>query len=97
MTVTIKETNFVVPPSLRRQAGFKLGDHVEFRASRGVIIILPKPERPSPLIEAFRASHEDAKRNGTDKMTMKQINAEIAAYRKEKREQAVAATKQRVK
>lgn len=38
-------------------------------------------------MKAFRATHLEAKRHGLDKMTMKQINAEIAAYRKEKRQQ----------
>lgn len=95
MTVTIKEeSEMIVPPSLQRQAGFKLGDQVQFRASRGIITIVPKSAEETPLMKAFRACHQDAKKNGTDKMTMKQINAEIAAYRKEQREKAVA-TKQR--
>jgi len=37
------------------------------------------------LREAFRAIQEDSVRNGTDKMTMAEIDAEIAAYRCEKR------------
>ena len=97
MTVTIKEeSQMVVPPSLQSQAGFKLGDQVQFKASRGIITIIPKSAEETPFMKALRACHEDAKKNGTDNMTMKQINAEIAAYRKEKREKA-AATKQRAK
>jgi bifunctional DNA-binding transcriptional regulator/antitoxin component of YhaV-PrlF toxin-antitoxin module len=43
MIVTVKnKTPLVVPPSLRRQAGFKGGDELEFRVSAGVITILPK-------------------------------------------------------
>jgi ubiquitin len=38
------------------------------------------------LKEAFRAAQEDSVKNGTDKMTMDEIDAEIAAYRREKRE-----------
>ena len=88
MTVTLKDkVQILVPPSLQRQAGFKLGDQLEFRASRGVITIVPKSAQEAPLMKAFRAAHQEAKRQGLDKMTMKQINAEIAAYRKEKREQ----------
>jgi len=95
MTVTLKDkSQILVPPSLQRRAGFKLGDQLEFKASRGMIMIVPKSERMSPLIAAFRATQEEAKRSGTDKLTMKQINAEIVAYRKEKREKA---TKQRGK
>ena len=89
MTVTIKEkSQILVPPSLQRQAGFKLGDQLEFRASRGVIMLVPKPKKDSPFLAALRATQEEAKRQGLDKMTMKQINTEIAAYRKEKREKA---------
>lgn len=36
-------------------------------------------------LTALKALQEDAKRKGLDKLTMEQINAEIAAYRREKR------------
>jgi len=45
MTVAIKNNNkipLVVPTSVRRAAGFKSGQEVEFKASGGVITILPK-------------------------------------------------------
>ena len=38
------------------------------------------------LKRAFEAAQEDSVKNGTDKMTMEEIDAEIAAYRREKRE-----------
>ena len=45
MTITLKEkTPLVVPLNMQRQAGIKAGDRVEFRASRGVITILTKPQ-----------------------------------------------------
>jgi bifunctional DNA-binding transcriptional regulator/antitoxin component of YhaV-PrlF toxin-antitoxin module len=34
----------VVPPSIRRRAGFKPSDKLEFKASGGVITITAKPE-----------------------------------------------------
>ena len=37
------------------------------------------------LQKAFRALQEEAKVNGVDNMTMDEINAEIEAYRQEKR------------
>ena len=37
------------------------------------------------LKEAFRALQEESIANGTDNMTMEEIDAEIAAYRREKR------------
>src|SRR5436309_1488052 len=43
MTVTGKsKTNLVVPPSVRRQAGIKTGDRLEFKVSGGIINIIPK-------------------------------------------------------
>ena len=43
MTVTVKnEAELVVPRSVRRLAGIKSGDRVEFKVSAGVINIIPK-------------------------------------------------------
>ena len=43
MTVILKnKTPLVVPPAIRREAGFKSGQEIEFRASGGVITIAPK-------------------------------------------------------
>ncbi len=45
MTVTVRnisKTPLVVPPSVRRKAGHKNGEDLEFRVSGGVITILPK-------------------------------------------------------
>ena len=43
MTVTVKnKTPLVVPPAVHRQAGFKSGEEIEFRASGGGITIIPK-------------------------------------------------------
>ena len=44
-TVAVKNNNtapLVVPPAVRRRAGFKSGEEIEFRASCGVITIPPK-------------------------------------------------------
>ena len=43
MTVTVKnKTPLVVPPSVRRRAGLKSGQKIEFKVSGGVISIYPK-------------------------------------------------------
>jgi bifunctional DNA-binding transcriptional regulator/antitoxin component of YhaV-PrlF toxin-antitoxin module len=45
MTVAVKNNNkapLVVPPAVRRKARFKSGQELEFRASDGVITIVPK-------------------------------------------------------
>jgi AbrB family looped-hinge helix DNA binding protein len=44
MTVTVKDNEaLVVPPSVRRRAGLKGGQELEFKVSGGVITIRPKP------------------------------------------------------
>ena len=45
MTVAVKNNNkapLVVPPAVRRKAGFRSGAEIEFKASGGVITITPK-------------------------------------------------------
>lgn len=43
------------------------------------------PTKAVAALTALKALQEDAKRKGLDKMTMDEINAEIANYRREKR------------
>jgi bifunctional DNA-binding transcriptional regulator/antitoxin component of YhaV-PrlF toxin-antitoxin module len=50
MTVTVKnKTPLVVPPSVRRLAGFKSGDKLEFKVTAGVVTILPKGDSDDTL------------------------------------------------
>jgi AbrB family looped-hinge helix DNA binding protein len=43
MTITVKnKTDLVVPASVRRRAGIKAGDRLEFKVSGGIINIIPK-------------------------------------------------------
>ncbi len=43
MTITVRsKSELIVPRSIRRRAGFKTGDKLEFKVSGGVINILPK-------------------------------------------------------
>ena len=70
MTVTLKsKTEITVPKSVRRKAGFKPGDQVEFKVSGRAITIVPKltpdeiqdeREIRDPKIRAsIRKSHEE--------------------------------------
>lgn len=44
LTITVRsKVGLLVPPSVRRQAGIKAGDRIEFKASRGMITIVSKP------------------------------------------------------
>lgn len=45
----------------------------------------------APAPEILRLIGEESKRRGTDKLTMREINAEIKAYREEKRRKDAAA------
>ena len=52
MTITLtKKTRLVVPPSIQRKARLKAGDHLEFRASPGMITIVAKPSAVPPASE----------------------------------------------
>jgi bifunctional DNA-binding transcriptional regulator/antitoxin component of YhaV-PrlF toxin-antitoxin module len=44
MTVIVKSTTspLTVPDAVRQQAGFKIGQVLEFKASGGVVTIIPK-------------------------------------------------------
>jgi AbrB family looped-hinge helix DNA binding protein len=70
MTVTLKpKTEITVPKSIRRKAGIKPGDQVEFSVSGRVIKIIPKlsPDelqderdvRDPKIRAAIRKSHEE--------------------------------------
>ena len=48
---------------------------------------LKQTDARESLKRAFKAAQEQSVKNGTDKMTMDEIDAEIAAYRREKRQQ----------
>ena len=43
------------------------------------------PVKTIDALKALKAMQEDAKRKGLDKVTMDEIDAEVAAYRREKR------------
>ncbi|MBK5292797.1 MAG: AbrB/MazE/SpoVT family DNA-binding domain-containing protein [Acidobacteriia bacterium] len=42
MTTVVKKTPIVVPDVLRRRAGIKAGDRLEFKLSGGIINIIPE-------------------------------------------------------
>ncbi len=84
------------------------GDRLDVTLDQGRLIVTPdrpsvrephKKNRKRLLAElgaALEDLRKDAERKGANRMTMRQINAEIAAYRKEKR-QKEQAVKQPVK
>ena len=75
MTVTVRNKSaLVVPPSVRRRAGLKHGDQVEFQVSGSVIKIIPKlpstdveytPAQRRIIDARLAESAEDLKRGRT--------------------------------
>jgi hypothetical protein len=51
------------------------------------------PAKTIAALTALKALQEDAKRKGLDKMSMEEINTEIAAYRRERRAKVKSDTK----
>ena len=76
MTVTVKSnaSDLVVPASVRRRAGIKAGDRLEFKVSGGIINIIPKlpladdeytPAQRRIIDARLAESEEDLKRGRT--------------------------------
>jgi AbrB family looped-hinge helix DNA binding protein len=62
MTVTVKgKAPIVIPPSVRRRAGIKPGDKLEFQASGGVITIVAKPESADDEYTPEQRKYTDAR------------------------------------
>jgi len=81
MTVTIQDKPIVIPESVRRKAGLRRGDRVEFKVSGRSITIVPKePAEDDLSLERIMHMMEDAKKNP---MTPRQARAEaksLSAY-----------------
>ena len=61
MTATVKsKTLLTVPDAVRRRAGFKLGDQVQFKVSRGSVTILPRARAAPDLDDTLTT--EEAKK-----------------------------------
>ena len=61
MTVIVKSKSLLtVPNQVRRRAGFKPGDHVEFKVSPGMVTILTK--RITPCSPDGTLTEEEAKK-----------------------------------
>lgn len=50
-----------------------------------ILMAVRTSEKAITALTALKALQEDAKRKGLDKLTMEEVNAEISAYRQEKR------------
>ena|SRR5579872_4146865 len=86
-----------IPTVIRRQAGLQRGDLVNFAFQHGKVILTPRLviDRPAvagrknrkqillELATAVAELRQEAKEKGIDKMTKRQINAAVAAARRD--------------
>ena len=89
MTVVINsKTELVVPKSVRRKAGIKTGDQVEFMVTGRVINIVPKlpfaddtfsPEEEAQIVKARREMHKG------NFVTMAELEHDLAHKRPSRR------------
>ena len=77
----------VIPESVRDQIRLEVGDVLEAKAERGKIVFTPKSivDRIPQVVKNVRAA---AKRKGLDKISMEEIDAEVAAVRSRKKTSA---------
>src|SRR5580658_7310423 len=85
MTVIVKnKTPLVVPTAVRRRAGFKSGDKLEFRVSDGVVTILPKPPGEDTSDEYTHAQREAIDRavaEGLDDIKHGRLQGPFSSYK----------------
>lgn len=70
-----------IPKAVRTVVGLSVGDLVEATVTKNGVLL-----RPQVVLHksAFAALQQQAKRRGKNKLSLKEINAEIALVRKEK-------------
>ena len=83
MAVTLKSNQpIVVPDAVRRKAGLRIGDKIEFQVSGHVIKIVPKPladekEYSSKTVEQILV---DSKKHPMSRAELRAENARLLAY-----------------
>jgi len=81
MTVIVKDrTPLVVPTALRRRAGLKSGDRLEFRVSDGVITILTNPPEDG-YTEAQRKAIDRAVTEGLDDVKHGRLQGPFSSHK----------------
>src|SRR5690348_1433102 len=81
MTLTLDNKPIVVPDAVRRKAGLRRGERVEFKVSGRAITILPKESSRNeyPVATVARIIKE-AKDNPMSRRQVAAVDAELAAY-----------------
>jgi bifunctional DNA-binding transcriptional regulator/antitoxin component of YhaV-PrlF toxin-antitoxin module len=91
MTVTLKNKKpLVVPDSVRRKAGLRNGDRIEFQVSGRVISIVPKlPAEDEYTPKMVTQIVEDVKKNPMSRAELRAENARLMAYGAQQTKKAV--------
>ena len=78
----------VIPESVRDQIGVEVGDVLEAKVERGKITLTPKSivDRIPQVVKDVRAASQ---RKGLNKLSMEEIDAEVTASRRERKQIAV--------
>jgi len=82
MTITLGNKRIIVPDAVRRKAGLRRGDQIEFKVSGRAITIVPKespPPRDYPL-QTVRQIIKEAKRHPMSSGEGAALDAELMAY-----------------
>jgi AbrB family looped-hinge helix DNA binding protein len=81
MAVTVKNKRpIVVPDNVRRKAGLRAGDQLEFKVSGRVIQIVPKPPAGHYSSELVMQIIEEARRNPMTARELATENSRLMAY-----------------
>ncbi len=69
-----------LPAELREESGLKVGDIVDAKWEHGKIVLTPKSV-VDRIPQALKEIRNEAKRHGLNKLSMEEIDAEVAATR----------------
>jgi bifunctional DNA-binding transcriptional regulator/antitoxin component of YhaV-PrlF toxin-antitoxin module len=82
MTVTLKNRRpLVVPDAVRRKAGLRSGDRIEFHVSGRVISIVPKPPpKEQGSLETVTQVIKESRKNPLSRAELRVENVKLMAY-----------------
>ena len=81
MTLTVDNKPIVVPDAIRRKAGFRRGDRVEFKVSGRAITIVPKESSADDYpLETVTGIIKEAKDHPMTRRQGEVLDAELMAY-----------------
>ena len=81
MTLTLDNKAIIVPDAVRRKAGLRRGERVEFKVSRRAIMIVPKESSAADYpMRTVMQLIKDAKKDPMGEREGAAVDAELMAY-----------------